>query len=85
MDTVIYFLLSLAYFILLVIGVKLACKHGWFKIGNVLLIVIIALLYDNGILALRKYVGKGATLKLLNELRYWFHAFSPLYLSSMRG
>lgn len=79
MDTVIYFLLALFYFILLIIGIRLAIQYGWLKIGNVLLIVITALLYDNGVLALGKFIGEGDFLIIFNKMRYWFHAcFTPL-------
>lgn len=79
MDTVIYFLLALFYFILLVIGIRLANKDGWLKVGNVLLIVVLALLYDNGVLAIGKFVGEGNLLITLNKMRFWFHAFfTPL-------
>lgn len=79
MDTVIYFLLTIAFIILLIIGILLAKQDGWIDVSNVLLLVIVALLYDNGILALGKFIGEGDLLKALNELRYWLHALiTPL-------
>ncbi|MBD8026756.1 hypothetical protein H9636_08800 [Ureibacillus sp. Re31] len=79
MDTIIYFLLTIAFFILLIIGILLAKQDGWIDVSNVLLLVIIALLYDNGILALGKFIGEGDLLKALNEIRYWLHALiTPL-------
>lgn len=79
MDTIIYFLLCVGYLILLFIGIHLAKHHGWKNSGNVLMLVILALIYDNGILALGKYFGEGDLLKTLNLVRYWLHAFfTPL-------
>ncbi|MED4403338.1 hypothetical protein [Metabacillus fastidiosus] len=79
MDTAIYFLLSIAYIIIFIIGILLAKHRGWINISNVILIVILALLYDNGILALGKYLGEGELLRILNQMRYWLHAFvTPL-------
>ncbi|MEK9200152.1 hypothetical protein ACH0B5_08845 [Ureibacillus sp. 179-F W5.1 NHS] len=79
MDTFIYFLLSIAFIFLFIIGIFLAKQNGWIDVSNVLLLVIVALLYDNGILVLGKFIGEGDLLKALNELRYWLHAFvTPL-------
>lgn len=79
MDTFIYFLLSIAFIFLFIIGIFLAKQNGWIDVSNVLLLVIVDLLYDNGILALGKFIGEGDLLKALNELRYWLHAFvTPL-------
>jgi hypothetical protein len=79
MDTIIYSLLTIAYLILLILGILLAKYHSWINIGNVLLIVILALFYDNGILAFGKYLGEGDLLRALNQTRYWLHAlFTPL-------
>lgn len=79
MDTIIYLLLSLTYLGLLIIGLRSANHHGWLKMSNVLFIVILALLYDNGILALGKWIGEGKLLEVLNKARYWMHAlFTPL-------
>jgi hypothetical protein len=79
MDTLIYFLLSIAYLILLLKGMLLTKQHGWVNVDNVILLVILALFYDNGILALGKYLGEGELLKAFNQFRYWLHAFfTPL-------
>ena len=79
MDTLIYFLLSISYLILLLKGILLTKQHGWMNIDNVILLVILALFYDNGILALGKYLGEGELLKTFNQVRYWLHAFfTPL-------
>ncbi|WNS75468.1 hypothetical protein RRV45_21805 [Bacillus sp. DTU_2020_1000418_1_SI_GHA_SEK_038] len=79
MDTVIYLLLTIAYLFLFVLGILLTKGHSWTDIGNVLLMVILALLYDNGILALGKYIGEGDLLRSLNLARYYLHALiTPL-------
>ena len=79
MDTVIYSILTIAYVILFVLGSLLAKGQSWTDIGNVLLLVIMALIYDNGILALGKYIGEGDLLRALNLARYYLHALiTPL-------
>lgn len=79
MDTVIYLLLTIAYLFLFVLGILLAKGHRWTDIGNVLLMVILALLYDNGVLALGKTIGEGDLLRALNLARYYLHALiTPL-------
>jgi mannose/fructose/N-acetylgalactosamine-specific phosphotransferase system component IIC len=79
MDTVIYFLLSLGYLILIGIGIFLANRDRWISLDNIILLVMLALLYDNGILAVGKFIGEGELLKILNQMRYWLHAIvTPL-------
>ncbi|WP_042148054.1 hypothetical protein [Paucisalibacillus sp. EB02] len=81
MDPIIYVLLTIAYVILFLLGIRTAMQHSWYSIGNILLIVILALTYDNGILALGKYIGEGELLRGLNEARYWLHALvTPLLI-----
>lgn len=44
-----------------------------------MLLVIAGLIYDNGILAIGRFIGEGSLLEGLNLLRYWSHAFlTPL-------
>ncbi|WP_066296180.1 hypothetical protein [Bacillus sp. FJAT-29937] len=79
MDTVIYSLLTISYLILFILGSLLTKGQSWTDIGNVLMMVILALLYDNGILALGKYMGEGDLLRALNLARYYLHALiTPL-------
>lgn len=81
MDTIIYCLLTFAYLILLAFGCYLAQRHTWADISNVLLLVILALLYDNAVLAIGHYVGEGETLRAMNLPRYWLHALiTPLLI-----
>ena len=79
MDTFIYLLITAAYMILFIIGLFLTKKNGLFKTVNVLLLVILALLYDNATLAFGKYIGESQVLEQLNLARYWLHALiTPL-------
>lgn len=81
MDTFIFFSLVLAYLVLFLVGVLQAKRYGWMNVENILLIVILALLYDNGIQALGKYVGEGTLLRSLNLARYGLHALiTPLLI-----
>lgn len=79
MDTILYFLLALAYLGLFVWGIVLDKRFGRVSVANVLFIVILALLYDNAILAGGRYIGEGNVLERLNQARYWMHALiTPL-------
>lgn len=81
MDTVIYFSLSVMYALLLAAGIYFAIKDRWHIFSAFLLIVIAALLYDNGILTTGRYIGEGTLLESLNFLRYWMHVFfTPLLI-----
>lgn len=75
MDTVLFSGFALAYLALLVWGVALARRHGWWSPANLPLLVLAALVYDNGILALGATIGEGPVLEGLNLARYWVHAF----------
>lgn len=79
MDTIIYFTLAIAFLILFSWGVILANRQGWWRLENVILLVMLALIYDNGILGLGKFIGEGELLESLNLARYWLHALiTPL-------
>ncbi|MFA9557691.1 hypothetical protein ACERII_10335 [Evansella sp. AB-rgal1] len=81
MDTAIYFSLSFVYGLLLAFGIYAAFKKRWALCSIFLLLVIAALMYDNSILALGRYIGQGALLESLNVPRYWMHAlFTPLLI-----
>ncbi|UOE95185.1 hypothetical protein [Alkalihalobacillus sp. LMS39] len=81
MDTAIYFSLSFVYAGLVVYGIYAAVKERWRLFSIFLLIVTAALLYDNSVLAVGRYVGEGRRLELFNALRYWMHAFfTPLLI-----
>lgn len=79
MDTSLFFLYSIAYCGLLIWGIFLANKYTWWTLANVTLLVIAALIYDNLIVGLGRYLGEGTILQGLNYGRYWLHAFfTPL-------
>ncbi|HWK23607.1 MAG TPA: hypothetical protein VNS08_11315 [Ureibacillus sp.] len=77
MNTVIYFLLTIGYVVLLIWGLVLSRKNV-FSLTNVLLLVILALIYDNFIIAIGRYIGAGNLLEQLSYPHYWLHAlFTP--------
>lgn len=81
LDTFIYSALAFAFIALFVVGCLIAKRIGWIDIGNVLLLVIAALFYDNGIQAIGKYMGESTLLQSLNWFRYLFHALiTPLLI-----
>lgn len=89
LDTILFFGYFAAYLVLLIWGIKLAARYGWSDLSNVLLLVIIGLVYDNGVLALGKFIGEGSLLEMLSYPRFYMHAFfTPLLvlfsLSTMR-
>lgn len=81
MDTTIYFSLAFIYALFLILGIKIALKQRWSVSSHLLFIVMAALLYDNLILALGRFIGQGELLESLNRPRYWMHAlFTPLLI-----
>ncbi|MEK3856927.1 hypothetical protein [Cytobacillus sp. FSL H8-0458] len=78
MDPLLFAVFTAGY-ILLFIWAVLTVKNSGPVSAAFLLPVILGLIYDNGILAAGSLIGEGSTLKLLNYLRYWIHAFfTPL-------
>lgn len=75
MDTVIFLGFALAYLLLLVWGIALARRNGWWTPANLPLLVLPALVYDNAILGLGSTIGEGPLLEGLNLARFWVHAF----------
>ncbi|WP_252504479.1 phospholipid phosphatase [Sporosarcina sp. Marseille-Q4943] len=79
MDQLIYMLFTFAYMALLIWGLKGIHTQEFSKWTSVVYLVIIALIYDNGILAIGHWIGEGAVLENLNVIRYWMHAIiTPL-------
>ena len=77
MDPYIFGFFALAYLSLLIWGF---IKHRK-TASAVLFLVIIALIYDNGILAIGHLVGEGQLLETLNSGRFWLHAlFTPMLI-----
>ena len=75
MDTVLFLGFAGAYLILLVWGIALAVRHGWWTPANLPLLVLAALVFDNLIIGIGKFIGDGPLLEGLNLARFWIHAF----------
>lgn len=81
MNTFIYILFAFLYMGLLLMMFQSLKKSGILVLSNVLILVVVALLYDNTVLAIGKWVGEGKVLETLNAARYWMHAiFTPLLI-----
>lgn len=74
MDPVIFAVLALGHLLLLAYALRDAARGGWATPASLPLLVLVGLVYDNGILALGSFVGEGALLEGLNAARYWIHA-----------
>jgi len=80
-DFYIYFILTVVYAGMLIRGWFITRKQPTPLYAVLLLLVTLALLYDNAVLALGKTIGEGETLINLNAVRYWLHAFcTPLLI-----
>ena len=81
MDTFLYIMFAVLYAGLLALMLLSIKKSGVAVLSNVLILVIVALIYDNGILGIGKWIGKGDLLENLNAARFWMHAiFTPLLI-----
>lgn len=78
-DTIIYFFLTFAYVLLLIWAISITRREeGLDYATTFLLFVIIGLIYDNGIIALGKFIGKGELLQNLSVVRFiWHSLFTP--------
>lgn len=82
MDTVLFLGFALAYLALLIWGLGLAARHGWWTPANLPLLVVAALVYDNAALGLGRFIGEGPLLEALNYARYYIHAaITPLLVA----
>jgi hypothetical protein len=74
------FIFSLFAFVYIVLLIWLLWKHA--KTASIILVfVIIALIYDNVILAVGDFIGEGELLKILSAPRFWLHAlFTPFLI-----
>jgi len=80
-NSIMFFLLSFCYLGLFIWGVALGKKQVFFHLSNVILLVVLALIYDNFVLAAGKFIGEGSALEQLNTARFWLHAlFTPLLI-----
>lgn len=77
MDLVLYFFFTAAYILLVIWGFRQ--QHSW-NFTAFLYLVLVGLIYDNGIIAIGKFIGEGALLETLNLLRFWSHAFLTPFL-----
>ncbi|MGM0852697.1 MAG: hypothetical protein ACQEWI_08810 [Bacillota bacterium] len=78
MDTFLFYFFTVAYIVLLVLGVRLFRTYRVLSVVF-LLPVIVGLIYDNGIIATGRLIGEGPLLEGLNLARFWIHAFfTPL-------
>lgn len=71
MDTVLYFLFTAAYIGLIIWG--LSRQRSW-NFMSFIYLVLLGLIYDNGMIALGKFIGEGSLLENLSLLRFWSHA-----------
>ena len=74
MDTILFLGFAVAYLALLVWGIVLAARHGWWTPANFPLLVVAALVYDNAVLGAGRFIGEGPLLEFLNYARYYIHA-----------
>ncbi|WP_285766966.1 hypothetical protein [Peribacillus sp. SI8-4] len=76
MDTILYYLYSLVYMILFLMGILIIRRHGkLFSLTSSLLFVTLALFWDNIVIASGKSIGDGPLLERLNISRFWIHGF----------
>ncbi|GEN45532.1 hypothetical protein [Alkalibacillus haloalkaliphilus] len=81
MDMILFFLIMIFHICLFIVAIGLAYRNGWFVVSNVIILVLLALIYDNAMLAFGKFFGEGARLEFYNEIRFWLHALiTPLLL-----
>lgn len=71
MDSIIFLAFAVAYLALIVFLWKGSKK---FYLSSVLFLVLVALVYDNFILGIGRFVGEGDLLEALNLGRFWLHA-----------
>jgi hypothetical protein len=74
MDPYFFGIYAFIYTMLLVWGMFLLSKKGRASYGDVLLVVIAGLIYDNSILAAGQIAGKSEMLLSLNKMRFILHA-----------
>lgn len=77
MDTILYLIFTLAYVLLVVIGIFLLKRKASVP-GMILLLVTLGLIIDNAIIASGAFIGEGQQLKSISLIRFWTHAlFTP--------
>src|SRR5690606_25269582 len=79
MTQILYFSYVLIYIFLLFWSIRIAFKFRRINLGNVIILVIISLIYDNAVIASGVWIGEGNVLEALTKVRYWLHALvTPL-------
>ncbi|MCM3359139.1 hypothetical protein [Psychrobacillus sp. MER TA 171] len=79
MDTILYLFFTGAYIALFIWGLIGINKKDIPKWTSFIYLIILALIYDNGIIGIGKWIGEGPLLETLNLMRFWTHAFlTPL-------
>lgn len=71
MDTIIFLAFAVAYLALILF---LGKGHKKIRLSSVLFLVLIALVYDNLIIGIGRFIGEGDLLEKLNFGRFWIHA-----------
>ena len=71
MDPYIFGFFAIMYVIIFIWGLQKHKKTA----SAIIFFVVVALIYDNGVLAIGHLIGEGTLLKNLNISRYWVHAF----------
>lgn len=74
MDTFLYAFYSAAYIALLIWSLNASPKAHLRSLNSFLYLVLAGLIFDNTVVAVGKFIGEGAFLETLNQLRYWIHA-----------
>lgn len=72
MDTILYFFFTAAYIALFVWAIS---KQRSWNFMSFIYLVLLGLIYDNGIIAIGNFLGEGPLLENLSLLRFWSHAF----------
>lgn len=86
MDTFLYLFFTGSYIALLIWGLIGIRKQDLPQWTSFIYLIILALIYDNGIIAFGKWIGEGELLETLNLLRFWTHAFlTPLLVLFATG
>ncbi len=80
MDSELFAAFAVGYVALLIWSLAMARRADLFVPSNVLPLVIVALIYDNVILATGQLIGEGSLLETVNGARFWLHAFLSPHL-----
>ncbi|WP_200410857.1 hypothetical protein [Virgibacillus salexigens] len=74
MDTLLYFLYTIIYLILLICVVRSPFSQNNWSLRSFIYLVLLGLVTDNSIIAVGRFIGEGMFLEYLNLSRYWIHA-----------